>query len=58
MITNAFMFGFQARLGAMVAELLPAAALIVLLLGFFFLITLCASGWNLAKKQWDKKDEH
>ena len=58
MITNAFMFGFQAKLGSMVADLIPLAIILVpmiALMGVLFLVYLGFCGWDLGKKTWRKK---
>lgn len=60
MITNAFMFGFQAKLGSMVADLIPLAIILVPMIAFMgvlFLVYLGLCGWEMASKRWRKSDK-
>ena len=60
MITNAFMFGFQAKLGSMVAELIPLAIILVPIAGIMFVLLLVyigGCGWEMASKLWYKDVE-
>lgn len=59
MITNAFLFGFQMKLGAMAAEFVSSLVILapfILILAFCGMVCFCANGWKLARKRWEGKE--